>query len=274
MPSKNQLMNKYTVYMVSFLLVISCLSLMWALSNFKTHDFQGKCLLCHATIPAKDAQEQNLSFVDDVDKLCAKCHEIDKQKSHPIKVKPNKDIPLTVHLDKDGLVTCTTCHDVHKEDKTEDRSELSGLLWGHVKGRTFCALCHNREALDSTWQHQTAIPYAHSYGGKFAQGSDATLLDKFSTECLSCHDGTISKFPQVEVKQGVWQHGIGMSHPVGVEYPRSVDFTAPELLPKEIRIFDGKIGCLSCHEIYNDQSNMMLTMDNRKSSLCLACHKK
>jgi hypothetical protein len=178
---------------------------------------------------------------------------------------------LTAHLDKNGLITCTTCHDIHKEDTTSNKSELSGLLWGHLNGRAFCSLCHTSEATNTNWQHQTAIPYAHSYG-KLVQTADGTQLDKLSTECLSCHDGTISQFPQITVKQGIWQHEIGESHPIGVDYPRSEEFTSPEALPKEIRLFDGKIGCLSCHEVY-DKEYKMLSMTNRRSRLCLTCHK-
>lgn len=255
-----------------FLCLSFCLFTLWAVSNFKMHDFEGKCTLCHSITPDKNNPQQNLVFVDAIDTLCSRCHTINQEKSHPVKVRPEKDIPLAGHLDKDGLLTCTTCHDVHKEDKTKDRSELPGLLWGHVRGRAFCSLCHNKEALDARWRHQTAIPYAHSYG-KLIQDEGGSLLDKYSTECLSCHDGTISKVAQVEVRQGVWQHGIGESHPIGVDYPRSGAYASVESLPEEIRLFDGKIGCLSCHEIYNKEPHM-LVMNNRKSRLCFTCHKK
>lgn len=229
--------------------------------------------MCHINTPDKDSRLQDLSFTDEVDKLCARCHTINQQKSHPIKIKPSKDIPLAAHLDKNGLITCTTCHDVHKEDKTSNSSELSGLLWGHITGRAFCGLCHNNETLDVKWRHQTAIPFAHSYG-KYVSSGGGGQLDKYSRECLSCHDGTISKFPQVEVQQGVWQHKTGTSHPIGIEYPRSGDFAYPGSLPDEIELFDGKVGCLSCHRIYNNRQHNMLVMNNNKSRLCLTCHKK
>lgn len=264
--------EKSIIYCVTFLFIFSCLCIILAVSSFNAHNFEGKCLMCHETIPDKNTKTQNLTFVDGIDKLCSRCHTIDLQKSHPIKVKPDKNIPLMQHLDKDGLLTCTTCHDVHKEDKTANKSEPAGLLWGHIKGRAFCSLCHNKEALDTAWRHQTAIPFAHS-SGKLMEVSDGALLDKFSIECLSCHDGTISKFPKVEIKQGVWRHGIGMSHPVGIDYPRSDDFTYIESLPREIELFDGKVGCLSCHQIYNN-APYMLTMDNKGSRLCLSCHRK
>lgn len=256
----------------SFFFIICSLCIILAVSSRKVHDFQGKCSMCHVNVPSQDAKGQELIFVDEIDRQCSQCHTINERMSHPVKIKPQKEIPLAAHLDKNGAMTCTTCHDIHKEDKISDKTELSGLLWGHVRGRAFCSLCHNEEILGEKWGHQTAIPYAHPYG-KLIETAGGSLLDEFSAECLSCHDGTISKEPQVQVKGGLWQHGIGMSHPIGVDYPRSEDFAYPESLPKDVRLFNGKIGCLSCHEIYTKEKNM-LVMDNRGSRLCLTCHKK
>lgn len=244
----------------------------WAISNLKAHNFEGKCLMCHTDIPDKDAKRESLSLVDEVDKLCSNCHAINQEKSHPINVVPKNAIPLAAHLDKLGRLTCTTCHDVHKEDKTSDRIELKALLWGHAKAKAFCFLCHNKQMQEVNWRHQTSAPYAHPYG-KLIENSSGSLLDRFSVDCLSCHDGTVSKFPRVQVKEGIWQHGIGMSHPIGIDYPRSGDFTHPESLPKEVRLFDAKVGCLSCHDIYSKEQDM-LVMSNKKSKLCLSCHKK
>jgi len=265
-------MKKIRIFYGTFLFIILYLSVLLAVSNFKVHGFRGQCLMCHVDIPVSDKKNGGLMFVDEIDKLCDKCHKNIKEKSHPINVKPDKDIPLAMHLDKNGRLTCSTCHDVHKQTKTKNSAELSGLLWGHVTGRAFCALCHNRDILDADWKHQTTIPYAHPYG-KLAQNPSGGLLDKYSIECLACHDNTISKFPQVQVQQGLWQHGASDSHPVGVNYPRSNDFIYPESLPNDIRLFDGKIGCLSCHEIYSRRKNM-LVINNKKSVLCLSCHKK
>lgn len=265
-------MSKTIIYLTAFLALILCLSAIQAITSSKIHDFEGKCEICHKNIPDKDTPGKNLEFTDDIDKLCDKCHTIDKKKSHPIKLRPMENNLLTAHLDKNGLMTCTTCHNIHKENTISSKSELSGLLWGHLKGRSFCSLCHTSENTNANWQHQTAIPYAHSFG-KLLQTADGAPLDKLSTECLSCHDGTVSQFPQIAVKQGIWRHEIGESHPIGVDYPRSNEFTSPEALPKEIRLFDGKIGCLSCHEVYDKKYNM-LSMNNNRSRLCLACHKK
>jgi len=263
-------MKTFLICCVFIIFVFLFLLTIWAISNFKKHNFEGACQTCHANNP-EDNKGQGMVFTDEIERLCVKCHAINQQKSHPINMRPSKDTPLVAHLNKNGFVTCATCHDVHKEDKTSNTSELAGLLWGHTTGRAFCDICHNSEALESKWRHQTAIQYAHPYG-KLIQDPDGALLDKYSIECLSCHDGTVSKFPRVEVKKGIWQHGIGDSHPIGIDYPRSNDLTDPESLPKEVRLFNGRVGCLSCHEIYSKERNM-LVMNNRGSRLCMTCHK-
>lgn len=265
-------MKKSALILGSSLGALSGLVLLWAASGWKAHDFEGKCLTCHVTIPEPEARRENLLFVDEMDRLCSACHTVDKTKSHPVNIVPGRELPLAMHLDRQGRLTCATCHDVHKQDKTTDRSEGSGLLWGHVKGRAFCSTCHSPESLGGAWRHQTAIPYAHA-SGKLIESPSGSLLDRFSTECLSCHDGTFSQSPQAEIRQGLWQHGLGTSHPIGIEYPREGDFTDPAGLPEEIRLFDGRLGCLTCHEVYGQVKNM-LVMDNRGSRLCLACHKK
>lgn len=266
-------MKKIIFYLAGLFVITFSFFALWALSSVKKHDFEGKCSMCHVNIPSQDTNRREMAFVREIDRLCAQCHTFDERMSHPTHVRPQKDIPLAAHLDNNGFLTCTTCHDVHKEDKVSDKSELSGLLWGHVKGRAFCSLCHNPEAIGAAWRHQGALPYAHTSDGKFSENARGSLLDKFSAECLSCHDGTLSKTPQVVVKEGIWLHGAGTSHPIGVEYPRSGDFVSVESLPKEVRLFAGKVGCLSCHGIYTKENNL-LVMNNKKSRLCLTCHRK
>ncbi len=265
-------MKKFILYCGSFLFIILCFCILYALTNTKKHDFESQCAMCHVNIPANETNVADIVFTDEITTLCAKCHPMKSQKSHPVKFKPNRDIPLKAHLDKNGFLTCATCHDIHKENKTSNKAELSGFLWGHMSGRAFCELCHNKETLYAGWKHQTALPYAHSYG-KLLQENNGRVLDSLSVECLSCHDGTISQAPQVQVTQGIWQHQIGESHPIGIEYPRSEDFVAPESLPEGVQLFEGKIGCLTCHEMFSQENNK-LSMNNTRSRLCLACHKK
>ncbi len=70
----------------------------------------------------------------------------------------------------------------------------------------------------------------------------------------------------------------GSHHPVGVLYvkieaekPRK--FSPPDALAKEIRLFDGKIGCRTCHNV-DSKGKFTLVMSNSGSRLCLGCHIK
>lgn len=70
----------------------------------------------------------------------------------------------------------------------------------------------------------------------------------------------------------------GSHHPVGVLYvkiaaekPRK--FNPPGALPKEIKLFRGKIGCRTCHHV-DPKGKFTLVMSNSGSRLCLGCHIK
>lgn len=174
-------------------------------------------------------------------------------------------------------MTCITCHETHKEGKgAENPKELMGLLRGHSQGRAFCLVCHSQEVLGASWRHSLVIGYAHE-PDRYEETSGGSPVDRYSVECLSCHDGVISKLnTAVVLKSGSFQHGIGLTHPVGVEYPRfgrEDEFKPVDALPQGIRLFGGKVGCLSCHDPYTGRKGL-LSMDNRRSALCLACHNK
>ena len=246
------------------------------LSTNKKHDFAGKCQLCHTDIPKAGASLQESNLIDDVDRMCANCHKVNKNTSHPTNVRPTAAIPLERFLDKAGQLTCITCHDVHKEENPSfSRQELSGLIRGHAQGRAFCFTCHNEGALGMGWR-EMSITFAH-FSGELTQKAGGALLDKFSVECLSCHDGTVSKMASVDVAEGDFKHGIGLSHPVGIKYPKGSlsdnDFVPPEYLPEEVKLFNGAVGCLSCHNPYGKEKGLLVKSNNR-SALCLTCHKK
>lgn len=240
------------------------------------HDFTGQCQLCHTTIPEPGTPFEQVALTDEADRLCQQCHKMGSRTSHPTGVKPQVSIPLERYLDKEGRITCITCHEVHKEqDRSFNRQELQGLLRGHTQGRAFCFVCHNQDILGAKWRHSMVVAYAHS-PGQLSQNPTASLLDEYSVECLSCHDGVISKMTPIQVKGGDFKHGIGLSHPVGVEYPVMGgynEFNPRNTLPEEVKLFNGTVGCLSCHDPYS-KKKPLLVMDNTRSALCLTCHRK
>jgi predicted CXXCH cytochrome family protein len=243
----------------------------------KRHQFEGQCQQCHVGMPPLNARFEDVVLKDQVDRLCARCHAVNANASHPVGVTPSMAIPLARYLDAEGRVTCLTCHDVHKEQRGgSDAQPSKGLLRGHVRGRAFCETCHRPELLGSQWQHGTSVPYAHTQG-QLTPHDDGAPLDEYSAQCLSCHEGSVSQRGVVDLREGTFQHGeIGMTHPVGVAYPRGSDaagYTSIHALPQGVLLFNGKVGCLSCHNLYSARPGL-LAMDMTGSALCVACHRK
>ena len=125
-------------------------------------------------------------------------------------------------------------------------------------------------------------------------------LDSSSQGCLQCHDG--SRAAHVTARTAGSPLPIRgsqtLNHPVGMVYDQSAakrpqDYQPRNALPPQIRLVDGQVGCVSCHETRNDltlaaagdtlprlaststcTATKELTMGRRDRDLCLACHIK
>ncbi len=92
-------------------------------------------------------------------------------------------------------------------------------------------------------------------------------------DCIVCHDGTAaSHTPFCTVKCN-----FKSPHSVLKEYPprgKEGEYAPISSLPeKGIRLFDGKITCVSCHDLANPDKNH-LVVSNKGSNLCFGCHIK
>ncbi len=89
--------------------------------------------------------------------------------------------------------------------------------------------------------------------------------------CVSCHDGSVAH----KVSFCTVQCSALTSHPVLKQYPprgqASSYAPAAAVIAKGIKLPDGKVSCISCHNIRVPEKNH-LAMDNRGSKLCLTCH--
>lgn len=96
------------------------------------------------------------------------------------------------------------------------------------------------------------------------------VQDDSRVDCLGCHDGSLGKAVEV-CSVGC---GFKTSHTVLTEYPprgRARDYApVAALAAKGIRLVNGKITCISCHDLRKPGKH--LVMDNTGSRLCLACH--
>ncbi len=81
-------------------------------------------------------------------------------------------------------------------------------------------------------------------------------------------------------KEGVSAWGrLKGNHPVGVVYDPTLIRRGRLVvrpfgdLPPQVDLPGGKVGCTSCHSIYNHTDNL-LVIPNQGSRLCLTCHIK
>ncbi len=211
--------------------------------------------------------------------------------NHPVGVIPSAavTVPPSWPLDDDGAITCFTCHtaiqlgteysgpglrDFDSEAAQATRRE------GPVFNR-FCAKCHSRgERRSSGSMHWLGFGVAHVLSHRKNHRDDGRTLDSHTRQCLSCHDGasateSTSTTPWSRPRGYLGDHRV--NHPVGVRYgslsrPKDLAPLRPvSLLPRGVALPDGKVGCISCHNLYAGEK-YLLTVPIQGSELCLTCH--
>lgn len=233
------------------------------------HDFNDKeCQRCHL-----DLSGHPKAMRSSVSHMCEDCHKnISRKPSHPVNRSPRaarvpKDLPL-----QRGRITCNTCHDVHAS-RLSSSGTKSYLLRRPVTGMEFCLSCHRTQRFAGS--HGALLAVAHM-GSRYAAARDAGSLDRLSSECLTCHDGSMGKAVPCRLVQGVCNRGTG-AHPVGMVYResrmRDRKLVPASLLDRRLKLFDGKVGCGTCHNLYS-RLPKKLARSNDGSGLCLSCHRK
>lgn len=237
----------------------------------KPHEFSpNECSNCHV-----DYKKDPKSLTAPVTNMCKNCHtQITLKSSHPADIYPEAttippDLPL-----KNGMIACTTCHNIHGEYQNAF-GEKAYFLRRPYTGREFCISCHKQGL--SLESHADTINVAHM-GSRFKVTNPSEPLDPISMECISCHGGVVGKAATFEVGSGIWTHDNQMyTHPIGVNYERSrienieLRLKPIYLIDKRIKFFDGKVGCGSCHDVYS-KGQRSLVMSNKGSKLCTSCH--
>lgn len=99
-----------------------------------------------------------------------------------------------------------------------------------------------------------------------------------SSDCLSCHDGLAVK----EVGFQNWSHRSSAdplgSHPIEAPYPSewsgSTKFALiPEIQKSGLRLLEGKVTCITCHDLRLQNRGKFLPVSMKGSALCLTCHR-
>jgi len=97
------------------------------------------CVECHVSIPAEGSsprKENNFRFGGDMVNLCSSCH-VGYRHMHPVRiaVSPEMKSPEDLPLDRDGKITCITCHDVMEGHGVARKRR--------IVGRALCLNCHS-----------------------------------------------------------------------------------------------------------------------------------
>jgi predicted CXXCH cytochrome family protein len=211
---------------------------------------------------------------------CTTCHAFDPLFSHPVNIRPARSMPDHFPL-QDGRLACTTCHDDGALQGHETRAPRGNpMIRSDSPGPSVCTECHQRGQPGPAGAHASGLTFAHLPKGSRAPqpASKGSALDAESRDCMACHDGSAAA--DAGLHTGTRTALVPeRDHPVGIPYKAQPgrhdadDVRLVELhkLDKRIRLFDGQVGCGSCHSVYAKQSNL-LVMPTLRSQLCYGCH--
>lgn len=155
---------------------------------------------------------------------------------------------------------------------------------GGTEGRYMCLPCHTphvvRPPVPRLDRRVTAAQPLRSF-------KDGQIeLNGWSLLCLGCHDGTTApdvytSSHAVSVADQLGASYLGTkglrSHPVGIRYPAPGDKFNPRNVVEAagLPLPDGRLQCVTCHDAHNTRGYAgMLRISNRRSHLCLTCHRR
>lgn len=92
------------------------------------------CTSCHREAPERLPEGTTRTVLPDPDgfvvdpvAMCVSCHEEDAE-SHPVGARPDYPVPADLPLDKDGQVSCLTCHYTHGSVESDHQCASASLL--------------------------------------------------------------------------------------------------------------------------------------------------
>jgi len=249
--------------------------------NIPLHHFELDCDTCHFSGAGGYDRGEAGEFKGDINYSCSKsgCHDLDSALSHPVGVRPTGIAEPDMPLDQDSCITCLTCHTM---PSSPDKDKMTATMLHVPSEAGFCAKCHLKmggtSMEQSHWQFST---YAHlgpinPNGRHFPNSETFGCIDKESHSCLGCHDTISASTEQVSWSKPARQKDMS-DHPIGMSYQDIAARKANRYFPlsnvRQIRLFDGRLGCGSCHSLYSSHQKKLVT-NNERSELCVKCHNK
>lgn len=259
------------------------------------HDFSASdCFNCHFTVPT-DGETRPYRFVSPVNSLCTGCHKKLSPVSHFVNLTAALSYPHGFPVLSSMRLTCATCHDPHMRAVDPADGKKTYMLRAGVAGRAGCLLCHAGDKAPSGLPtRRPVMDKAHGvaefrvltsvfmdYSGRALDIRDTLVaLDRLSTFCLNCHDAPRNR-EYTQPGSNVYRHGPdnGLSHPVGIDYNEAAwnnrELRLKDMDPR-LPLFDGKIGCCTCHDPYapGDGQGLVIGQRDGYQDLCFGCHIK
>lgn len=202
-------------------------------------------------------------------------------------------------------LTCLSCHD----GQTAIDSIIN--MPGSGKGLLSQATTQNTAFLDTQWNNPTGVDTTMHRGLNSVNNTQGNGTGSDGTGCMACHSpvGFLAVNFSVEGPDfRLWNIGTDLrnDHPIGITYPTEptilgTDFVTPnasvtrgpntsryfddgdsKMEKDEIRTYEGKVECASCHDPHGVPNPLngnifkptFLRKVNTGSAVCLTCHIK
>ena len=280
----HSILRQLLIGLAALLIPLAPICLAESSTEGNPHHFLQTCGNCHELNAKTDnSRDKTIGPLHrDINQSCSQagCHDYNSVLSHPVGIRARGHIPSEMPLNSKGQITCLTCHD---ETNRNNPNYFPAFL-RRASGRDLCASCHqasgNTPRKRAHWQFTTKA-HLDAGNGRFSTKDYGELtggMDPESYTCLGCHDNISAVIlgENESTAEKMRRRSDMSDHPIGMAYARMAsrnhrEFNMPLTMDARIRFFNGRVGCGSCHNLYNGQKNN-LAVPSVRGNLCRQCH--